>query len=164
MNENQAKALALRLLAAVTTDDVNKVIESDQAFAAPDNWQPYGGQSKNWDRVSAQTSNAVGALAELLINSIDAILMRKFAESEQSENDVGDLKSMTATVKRFFPHVVEGKIASLSPQQRTALAKESVVIGVKRGKGLNKYPTYTIADFGEDRNAPHRPRKISRLW
>jgi len=164
MNENQAKALALRFLDAVTTADVDKAIDSDRAFAVAENWQPYGGQSKNWDRVSAQTSNAVGALAELLINSIDAILMRKFAESERDGTAVDDLKSMTDAVKRFFPHVVEGKIASLSPQQRTALAKKSVAIGVKRRKGSRKFPAYTIADFGEDRNAPHRPRKISRLW
>lgn len=164
MIEKQAKNLALRFLGAVTTADVNEVIASDPAFAAPDNWRPYGGQGKNWDRVSAQTSNAVGALAELIINSVDAILMRKFAESEQDGTVGGDLKSMTDAVKRFFPYVVEGKIASLSPQQRTALAGKSVVIGVKRGKGSKKFPTYTLADFGEGRNAPHRPRKISRLW
>jgi len=39
---------------------------------------------------------------------------------------------MTDAAKQFFPHVIEGKIASLSPQQRTAtLAESKVVIGVK---------------------------------
>jgi len=132
MTEKQAKGLALRFLEAVTTADVDKVIDSDSAFAPPENWRPYGDQDKNWDRVSAQTSNAVGALAELIINSIDAILMRKSHEAEQNGEDVGDLNSMNDAVKRFFPHVIEGKIASLSPQQRTVvLAESKVVIGVK---------------------------------
>jgi len=163
MIEKHAKDLALRLLAAVTTADVDKVLDSDPAFAKTDNWQPYGGQDKNWDRVSAQTSNAVGALAELVINSIDAILMRKSHEAEQNGEDVGDLNSMNDAVKRFFPHVIEGKIASLSPQQRTALAEKSVVIGVKRGRGLKKYPTYTIADFGEGQNAADFPKTLVSL-
>lgn len=163
MNENQAQELALRFLAAVTTADVDKTIGSEPAFAKAENWQPYGGQDKNWDRVSAQTSNAVGALAELIINSIDAILMRKSHEAGLGASNKDAPKSMTDAVKRFFPHVIEGKIASLSPQQRTALAKESVVIGVKRGKGLKKYPTYTIADFGEGQNAADFPKTLVSL-
>lgn len=162
-NSAQSRDIALQFLKAVSTEDVDKIIDSAKEFSDDSNWTPYGGQGKNWDRVSAQTSSAVGALAELIINSIDAILMRKFAESEQSGEDVGDLKSMTDAVKQFFPHVIEGKIASLSPQQRTALAGESVVIGVKRGKGLKKYPTYTIADFGEGQNAADFPKTLVSL-
>lgn len=153
MIEKQAKALALRLLAAVTTDDVNKVIESDRAFAAPDNWRPYGDQGKNWDRISGQTSEAVGALAELVINSIDAVLMRKAHESGLEASDGDAPKSMTDAVKRFFPNIIEGKIAHLSPTQRTELAEKNVIIGVKRSRKKSEYPTYTIADFGEGQNS-----------
>jgi len=67
---------------------------------------------------------------------------------------------MTDAAKQFFPHVIEGKIASLSPQQCTALAESNVVVGVRRVPKTNQFPTYTIADFGMD--AFHRPRKISR--
>lgn len=84
-NSIRSRDIALRFLKAVSTEDVDKILASERAFAAPENWRPYGGQDKNWDRVGGQTSDPVGALAELLINSIDAILMRKFAEAEQNE-------------------------------------------------------------------------------
>jgi len=163
MNEKQAKDLALRFLEAVTTADVDKILESDSAFAAPDNWRPYGGVDKNWDRVSGQTSDPVGALAELIINSIDAILMRKAHEAGLDASSDGAPKSMTEAVKRFFPEVIEGKIAQLSPQQRTAWAAKSVLVGVKRLPKKTSFPTYTIADFGEGQNAVDFPKTLVSL-
>jgi len=58
--------------------------------------------------------------------------MRKSHEAGPDASNEYAPKSMTDAVKRFFPHVIEGKIASLSPQQRTVvLAESKVVIGVK---------------------------------
>ncbi|MDD9822822.1 MAG: hypothetical protein OXU98_08075 [Gammaproteobacteria bacterium] len=163
MNEKQAKVLALRFLDAVTTADVDKVIKSEPAFAATDNWRTYGGRNKNWELVSGQTSDPVGALAELIINSIDAILMRKAHEAGLDASSDGAPKSMTEAVKRFFPEIIEGKIAHLSPTERTALAEKSVVVGVKRGKGSRSFPTYTIADSGEGQNAADFPKTLVSL-
>lgn len=163
MIEKQAKALALRFLAAVTTADVDKVVNSEPAFAVSDNWRSYGDQDKNWDRVGGQTSDPVGALAELLINSIDAILMRKSHESGLDASSGDAPKSMTDAVKRFFPEVIEGKIAHLSPTQRTALAEKSVLVGVKRVPKKTSFPTYTIADFGEGQNAADFPKTLVSL-
>ena len=72
---------AYRLLAAVTTDEVNVILNEYPEFAVAENWHNYGGVPKNWDRVGAQTSEPVGALAEVIINSVDAILMRKAREA-----------------------------------------------------------------------------------
>jgi len=162
-NSAQSRDIALKFLKAVSTEDVDKIIDSTKEFSDDSNWTPYGGQDKNWDRVSGQTSDPVGALAELIINSIDAILMRKAHEAGLEESNDDAPKSMTDAVKRFFPGVIEGKIAHLSPTQRTALAEESVVIGVKRSPKTNQFPTYTIADFGEGQNAFDFPTTLVSL-
>ena len=153
MNEQQAKNLAHQFLEAITTEQVDTVIDSDSAFSCPENWKPYGGRAKNWDTIGSQTSEPVGAFAELLINSIDAILMRKAKENDEDGTREDSPRSMIEAVNRFFDGVLEGKIASLSPRQRTELADKSVIVGIKRLQKRHKYPTYTIADFGEGQNA-----------
>ena len=71
-----SKSVAEKFLAALSTKEVDEVLASHAEFDAPKNWTPYGNAEKNWDRVGNQSSDPVGALTELLINSIDAILMR----------------------------------------------------------------------------------------
>jgi len=160
MDETKSKKLALELLKAVTAEEVNSILASEDAFAKDENWRPYGNQHKNWDRIGNQTSEPVGALAELLINSIDAILMRKNQENKAPRP--GMPKSMDEAVRQFFPQVSEGKIANLkNPREMTQLAENCVLVGVKRKR--KKYPTYTIADFGEGQNSTDFPQTLLSL-
>ena len=157
MKEEQSRKIALDLLEAVSAEDVNKIVESEELksfFDNSSNWQPYGGRNKNWDSTSGQSSEAVGALAELIINSIDAILMKKAAIHGVKEGDADVPQSMVEAVKRFYPDILEGKIATMESSAKRKLAKESVLIGVKRAsKALSHYPSYTIIDFGEGQNS-----------
>jgi len=41
------------------------------------NWLPYGGIENNYGIIGAQQADAIGALVEKVVNSIDAILMRE---------------------------------------------------------------------------------------
>ena len=166
MNESRSKEIALKLLKAVSTKDVDRVINAESGFGIAGNWKPYGGSSKNWDRVGVQTSEPVGAFAELIINSIDAILMRKAHEANAESRGDSAPRSMVDAVKRFFsaPEAVpEGKIAHLSKLERTRLAEKSVLVGVKRATGARQYPTYTIADFGEGQNPDQFPKTLLSL-
>ena len=62
-------------------------------------------------------------------------------------------RNMSEAVKCFFPEVQEGRLALLSPSQRTDLAEKSVLIGIKRtGRRNDICPNYTIVDFGEGQN------------
>lgn len=153
MEEKLSRRLALALLSANSAEEVKRVLADDEAryyFDMPGNWSPYGGREKNWDTVGNQQSNPVGALVEIIINGEDAILLRK-----ASESGIGDPRgaqaprSMFDAVKRFFPHVNEGKIQKLSAKERTALAEECIRIGVKRATRANgRFPTYVIVDSG----------------
>jgi len=151
-NTKLSEETAEKFLRALSTAQVDAVLQSHAAFAKPGNWKPYGNAEKNWDRVGVQTSEAVGALAELIINSIDAILMRRAREEKVDFRDDSAPKSMSEAVKRFFPEVLEGRLTSLSNQQRTDLAEKSVLIGIQREKKKTIYPNYTIVDFGEGQN------------
>ena len=152
MDESRSKKLALKLLAAVSAGDVDSIMQSDAAFGDAGNWKPYGDVPKNWDRVNVQTSDPVAALAELLINSIDAILMRKAKERNLEPRGEDAPKSMLEAVEKFFPGVPEGRMARLSPLERTKIAEKSILVGVKRATKARQFPTYTIADFGEGQN------------
>ena len=163
MEESRFKKLALKLLAAVSAGDVDRVMESDAAFGDADNWKPYGGKPRNWDRVGVQTSEPVGAFAELLINSIDAILMRKVKEDNLQPRGEGAPKSMLEAIEKFYPSVPEGRIARLKAGELTKIAEQSVLVGVKRATNSRKYPTYTIADFGEGQNAADFPKTLLSL-
>ena len=151
-NSKLSKSTAEAFLQAVSTEEVNGILGSQAEFADAGNWRPYGGAEKNWDRVGVQTSEPVGALAELIINSIDAILMRRAKEEKMNLQGDSLPQSMSEAVKLFFPEVHEGKLTLLSQEQRTILAEQSVLIGIKRKTKKDACPNYIIVDFGEGQN------------
>ena len=148
MDENVSRETALRLLDACSAHDIKNILEDEKLdywFSNAQNWRPYGKRDKNWDTVGNQQSNPVGALAELITNGIDAILLRKARENGIANPRSPDApQSMVDAVKKFFPHVIEGKIANLSGKQRTELAEQCLLVGIKRADRVNsRYPTYT---------------------
>lgn len=168
MDEKLSKDIALRFLNAMSAKEVKEILQDPDAsyyFDAPENWQPYGGRDKNWDTVGNQQSNPVGALVELIINGMDSILLKKARESGITDFRADDAPhSMFEAVKRFFPSVVEGKITMLESKQRTALAEQCVLIGVKRADRKNsRYPTYTLVDFGEGQKPEDFPKTFLSL-
>ena len=160
---SKSQKIALKLLEAISTEDVNAIMAETHDFSEDENWRPYGGQAKNWDRIGGQQSEPVGALAELIINSIDAILMKKAKEHNVDGAGSNDPQSMVEAVRKFYPTITEGNISLLSDQQRKKLAEESVLIGVKRAKESKNYPTYTIADFGEGQNSDRFEKTLLSL-
>ena len=154
MDEYVSQTIALRLVLAKSAEDVNAVLQDEAArfyFDDPQNWSPYGNRDKNWDTVGNQQTNPIGALVEIVTNGIDTILLRKAREAGVSDfRSTEAPRSMTDAVKRFFPHVVEGKIQRLEPTQRTALARQCIQVAVQRPYRKNhQYPTYTMIDAGD---------------
>ena len=120
MDQKQSKSYALALLEGLSADHVEATIKGSEDarywFDDPQNWLSYGGRAKNWDTVGNQQTNPVGALVELVTNGIDAILLRKARESGIEDfRSAKAPQSMFEAVKRFFPGIVEGKIANLEP-------------------------------------------------
>ncbi len=161
MNQNRSKELLEALLSSVSTNDVRDILDR-QDFTAAD-WKPYGGREQNWDIVSNQQTIGVGALTELITNSIDAVLSRKAYEYgilDLSSDDAP--QSMQDAVRKFYG-INEGKLSSWETQQLTELAKKSILIGVKRKNKGSRYPTITVVDFGEGQNPEDFPATFLSL-
>lgn len=168
MDEKLSRSTALRMLKACSSEDIANILSDEELkfyFDQPENWRPYGNREKNWDTVGNQQSSPVGALAELITNGIDAILLRKANEAGIKDFRSSEApQSMFEAVKRFFPMVVEGRISNLSPKQRTELAEQSLLVGIKRAARSNSiYPTYTIVDFGEGQKPEDFPKTFLSL-
>ena len=168
MDEKLSKNTAQRLLSAGSSEDVADILQDQELkyyFDQPENWRPYGGRDKNWDTVGNQQSSPVGALTELITNGIDAILLRKAKEHGITDARSPDApQSMFEAVNRFFRQVTDGKISNLSPTQRTQLAEQCLLVGVKRAARANSiYPTYTIVDFGEGQKPEDFPKTFLSL-
>lgn len=72
-----AKDLLLKLVEANSEGAVDEIINGHPVLSKDENWQPYGGSRSNFGSIHNQQTNAIPALIEKPINSIDAILIRE---------------------------------------------------------------------------------------
>jgi hypothetical protein len=168
MDNELSRRVALELIAARSAEDVQKVLDDDAArewFHDPQHWSPYGNRDKNWDTVGNQQTNPIGALVEIITNGIDAILLRKARENGLTDPRANNApQSMFEAVHRFFPNIVEGKIARLAPSERGDLAKKCIRVAISRGHRKNHiYPTYTIVDSGDGQRPADFPKTFLSL-
>ena len=73
--------LFAELFASSTETAVDAVIGKSLTHHPSVSWHPLGGNESNYGVVENQQSSPIAALIEKVINSIDAILMRKCAEA-----------------------------------------------------------------------------------
>jgi hypothetical protein len=79
------------------------------------NWLPYGGVANNFGMVGAQQADALGALVEKIVNSIDAVLMR-----ECYRRNIDPRSNLTPWVAlEACPIVVQLKTTNLLPLEGT---------------------------------------------
>lgn len=81
---------------------VDEVISRHADFANPANWKPYGGRESNFGVVENQQASPIPALVEKIINSIDAILMRRCYETGIDPCSPEAPRSVDGAVTTFF--------------------------------------------------------------
>jgi hypothetical protein len=107
-------------------------------------WVPLGGEENNYAIVGVQHADPTGALAEKVINGIDALLLRAcYSAGIDPESDAAP-KTMAEAVERFFG-VKGGRLGDLIARERTDLAMNLRLIAV----GLKTDPSYLVIDTGE---------------
>jgi hypothetical protein len=84
-------------------DAVDKLIAGHPKIFAQENWHPYGDNEWNLGVIGNQQENSVAALVEKVINSIDAILMRRCYEDEIDPKSPQAPQTMEEAVAKFFP-------------------------------------------------------------
>lgn len=151
LDEKLSQSVALSLLQAVSADDVKAVLDKHrELFDSPDNWR----FNAKWESTTTRQSFPAGVFAELVVNSMDACLLKKAKQAGVKDLRDDDVpQSMREAVKRYYPQIPEGKLLEIDDKQTNKIADESIFIGIKRAKSNKKYPTYTIVDFGEGQKA-----------
>ena len=96
------EALFWELFRADREAAVDEVINRHTEFADPANWKPYGGIESNFGVVENQQASPIPALVEKIINSIDAILMRRCHEAGIDPTSPDAPRSIEDAVTSFF--------------------------------------------------------------
>ncbi|MBC6415945.1 MAG: hypothetical protein GDA46_06100 [Bdellovibrionales bacterium] len=138
------KEICLKLFEAEGMEEVKSVIENCELLKNPDNWTPYGEHEGNFSTIQNQQPHPVSALSEKIINSIDAILIKKCKEKGIDPESKEAPQSMHDAVKDFFS-LDNNNLEVLTSKDRKEIAKNIQVIVT----GSNEIPDITIYDNGE---------------
>jgi hypothetical protein len=141
--------LFIDLLKAETEEDVTIALTVYGLEKFSDsNWLPYGGIENNFGIIGAQQADAIGALVEKVVNSIDAVLMRECYTRNLDPRSNLVPRSMSEAAEQFL-QIPEGNLAKLSTLQRTNLASQNIAIIVSGQKPSDGNPCVTVVDTGE---------------
>jgi regulator of replication initiation timing len=110
-------------------------------------WWPFNNDPSNFAQINNQQSDSVSALAEKIINSIDAMLLKACKEGNIDPESVNAPKTMKDAAENFFG-VKDGNLSNLDDRTRRTLAKNIRVIA----DGTKECPNIMIVDFGEGQN------------
>jgi len=140
------KELLLKLAAANDEIEAESILESD-AYAKSLKWEPFNGDEANFATINNQQTDAIAALAEKPINSIDAVLIKECKLKGIDPESEFAPKSMLNAIEGFFG-VKEGDISNLNEKERRKLAENIRIIA----EGSKEKPNILVVDFGEGQN------------
>lgn len=129
---------------------VDEVINRHTEFADPANWKPYGGIESNFGVVENQQASPIPALVEKIINSIDAILMRRCYEAGIDPRSPDAPRSIEDAVNGFFERPQDWDLKKYRRKQAESI--QVIADGPKLETSL------LIYDDGEGQH-PHRFEK-----
>tara|TARA_R110002050_G_scaffold176775_1_gene309767 strand:+ start:26447 stop:28939 length:2493 start_codon:yes stop_codon:yes gene_type:complete len=91
------------LYQAKDEDEVQEVIENNQAIFDDSNWKPLGENKSNYGVVKNQQSSPIAALIEKATNSIDALLTKKCLEQGIDPKTSDAPQTMEEAIEQFYP-------------------------------------------------------------
>ncbi|MGI9344734.1 MAG: hypothetical protein ACR2PW_00535 [Gammaproteobacteria bacterium] len=140
--------LCYSLIHSDSEEDVIAELSRVGLWSSPNNWRPLGKNPANWSVVGNQQDDAYGAMAELLINSCDAILMRKCIEANICPKNSHEApKNIYEAVERFFDYSPR-RLDQMPAKERGQLAASLIGV-IATGAIKGKDPCYSIYDTGE---------------
>ncbi len=164
MSEN--KNLCTALLHADSEGEIIKLLEKHGHWDKPDRWRHYGDVENNWGQSGNQQSLAEAALAEKIVNSVDARLINKCRMRGINPASEDAPQTIRAAVARFFENSTGEKIATGGyiedwDAQKTRGIADGITLTATgtRPQGLN----ITISDCGEGQSPDKLPDTILSL-
>jgi hypothetical protein len=154
---NDNLSLFYELLKAESEEQVTTIL-TERGMLDEGDWQPLGETENNWSSAGNQQSAASGALVEKLINGIDAVLLYECQKRGITPASPEAPESMTEATRLFF-NIPNGRLESIEPRQRTALAENVHLVAV----GSKQEPNYLIVDKGEGQSPGDFPETFLSL-
>ena len=164
MSDN--KQLCTDLLRADSEETVINILEKHGYWDKPELWRHYGDVENNWGQSGNQQSLAEAALAEKIVNSVDARLINECRKQDIEPSSPEAPQSIRTAVARFFENRTGAKIATGGyiedwGDHKTREIAEGITLAATglRPKQLN----ITISDCGEGQTPDRLPETILSL-
>lgn len=150
LSEVEAKKLLLKLLQADSEAEVTGILDAAGYLESKEYWQPLGQTEGNWGIVGNQQSQSAPALADKIVNSVDAVLTSECWRAGLTPDSSSAPKSMEEAVEKFFG-IPGGKLTNATQEQRKGLSERVFLIasGARPGDGSGRSLCYTLIDTGE---------------
>ncbi|UCZ54989.1 hypothetical protein LGQ02_09805 [Bacillus shivajii] len=158
LTNNDVKEFAINLANTESEGEVIKVLKEYGYFNDELCWKPFGNNENNFSVIGAQQSSADAALVEKLINSVDAVLIRKCMEEAIDPTGVEAPPSIRDALEKFY-QVSEGNLIHLNKNERNMLAQNIRLYTT----GSKSKPNYCVVDLGEGQSPSRLPETILSL-
>ena len=162
-----AAELCMALMRADTEDEVVDLLKSRGYWDADEYWRPIGDMENNFGTIGNQQSEAIAALVEKIVNSIDARLTNACWLAGINPQSGKAPQSIRKAVAQFFegkaPNTeIGGRISDWLDSKATNEARLLTVTatGFKPDQGD---PSITIADQGEGQTPDSFPETFMSL-
>ncbi len=148
------KDLCLKLAAAVSENEVTRVIETNPITKRKENWRRYG-DTNNIGTVTGQSPKPVPSLVEKITNSIDAMLIKACREYGDDPQSPTTPRSMEEALQKYF-NLNDDIYCQYSNEKIRNLAANIQIIA----EGLRSDPTIAIYDSGEGQKPQDFPNTL----
>jgi len=137
-------------------DDVEQILRTYDLWDE-DNYLPIGGYSNNYTTINVQGRSPEAALGERIINSVDALLLRKCVEVDKlNPRSPNAPKTITEAVVKYYK-IPNGRLHEIadSKKKRSNKIRELAEIFLSVTGYDGGFPTISLLDFGEGQT-PHQ--------
>ena len=145
-----------KLLLAETEEEVDLILQDD--FFKNVRWEPFDHDKNNFSTINNQQKEAVSALVEKLMNSIDHILIKECLLQGIDPESKDAPITMKEAVEKLIK-IKDADISKLKSEERRTLAQNVILIA----EGHQELPTLIICDQGEGQSPEDLPETILSL-
>ena len=158
------QTLCEALLRADTEEAVISLLTEQGYWTDASAWRHYGDVENNWGQSGNQQSLAEAALAEKVVNSVDATLISRCRERGIDPESGEAPQTVRAAVSRFYDVGSDniasaGKVMDWTAEKRRAVA-ETITLAAT---GTSPEMSLTISDMGEGQAPDRVPETILSL-
>ena len=163
MNNHQKADLCMALMRAETDAEVVELLTRRGLWDSPSVWRFLGDIENNYSTIGNQQAEPIAALAEKLVNGIDARLVDACLGSGIDPSGDDAPVTIKAAVARFFGRGIErnGQIVNWDP---AATLREGLLLTVAAtGNMPPGCPSISIADGGEGQTPDAQPKTFMSI-